>query len=304
MGIAIKYDKSGFVERAIIKHGNKYDYSLSDYINNKDKIIIICPYHGEFYQKPNNHLQGKGCHHCSRNQKMKIDDFIERSNIIHKNKYNYIDKNYINTLTPIKIECKDHGIFEQSPATHLKGVGCPKCAGNKRLTNDEFIEKANIKHNNLYDYPNLNYKNYDTKIEIDCKSHGLFIQSPRDHLSGRGCPKCRKSKGEIKISEILNSKNIKFNTEYKFNDLKYKYLLKFDFVIFDKESIKYIIEYNGEQHYVFKKWMHKNYENFKISQKRDTLKLEYCKNNNYKLYTIRYDDDIENEIMKIIESKT
>lgn len=175
MGLVIKYDKIEFIRRANIIHNNKYDYTLSDYRNSKDKIEIICPEHGIFLQIPNNHLLGKGCHHCSRNQKITIDEFIIKANKKHNNKYNYPDRNYINNVTPISIECIEHVLFKQTPGTHLSGVGCSKCSGNRRFTIDEFIEKANKKHNNLYNYPDDSYKNYDSKINIECKKHGLFL---------------------------------------------------------------------------------------------------------------------------------
>lgn len=83
MGLVIKYDKSEFIRRSNILHNNKYDYTLSDYKNSRDKIDIICPEHGVFKQMPYNHLQGKGCHYCSRNQKITIDEFIEKANKKH-----------------------------------------------------------------------------------------------------------------------------------------------------------------------------------------------------------------------------
>lgn len=304
MGLAIKYDKSEFVRRANIIHNNKYNYTLSDYKNSRDKIDIICPEHGIFKQMPYNHLQGKGCHYCSRNQKTTIDEFIEKANKKHNNKYNYPDKNYINGVTRINIECLEHGLFKQTPGSHLKGIGCAKCVGNRRLTSDEFIEKANKKHNNLYTYPDLDYKNYDSRINISCSKHGLFNQTVRDHLTGRGCPICRNSKGELKISEILNINNINYKPQFIFNDLRHKSLLKFDFAIIEDDVVKYLIEYNGEQHYKFKKKFHRDYDNFIVNQYRDKLKLDYCKINNYKLYIIKYDDDIESEMKRIIDQNS
>ncbi len=302
MGLSKKYDKNEFVRRANLIHNNKYDYSLTDYKNSRDKIEIICPIHGIFEQMPYNHLQGKGCKYCSNNQKFTIDEFIDKANKKHNNKYNYPDRNYINNITLISIECPEHGIFKQTPGNHLKGVGCSKCSGNRKLTASEFIDKANKKHNYLYKYPNLNYKNYDSEVDIECPKHGIFQQIVRNHLTGRGCPKCRNSKGELKIAEILDKNNIKHKAQHTFNDLKYKDLLKFDFAVFDNnEQIKYLIEYNGQQHYSFRKKFHKDYDNFIINQYKDNLKMDYCNRNGFKLYIIRYDENVEIEMEHILK---
>ena len=121
-----------FVERSRLIHGDKYDYSMAEYVNNRTKICIICPIHGEFWQKPYNHLQGKGCPECSREniinkKRMSYSDFINRSNFVHNNKYNYNKVDYINCFTKVRITCPIHGDFLQSPAAHLRGQGCYKC---------------------------------------------------------------------------------------------------------------------------------------------------------------------------------
>jgi Zn finger protein HypA/HybF involved in hydrogenase expression len=251
---------------------------------------------------PYNHLQGKGCQFCANNIKYTIEDFIEKSNKVHSFKYEYPDKNYINNITPINILCKDHGLFKQYPNSHLKGVGCPKCSGNRKLTIEEFINLANIKHNNIYYYPDKNYNNYDSEISIGCYKHGIFKQVVRNHLTGRGCPICQNSKGELFIKKILDCNNINYKQQYKFEDLKYKDLLKFDFAILNSDnSVKYLIEFNGEQHYKFKVKFHKTEAQFKISKNRDKLKVKYCNQNNLKLYIIKYSDDIELLMNKILK---
>lgn len=300
-GYSERYDKEEFARRANIIHSNKYDYSLSNYKNSRDKIEIICPIHGSFSQMPYNHLQGKGCHHCSRNQKFNIDDFILRANKKHSGKYTYPDKNYVNTITSIGIMCKDHGIFYQNPGSHLMGIGCPKCSGNRRLSIDEFIDAANKKHNYLYQYLDTNYKNYDSYIQIICPKHGVFNQIVRNHLTGRGCPRCRNSKGELKILEILKVNNMNYKQQYMFPDLKYKQKLKFDFAIFDASgALNYLIEYNGEQHYSFRRKFHRTYDNFIINQYRDKLKIDYCDMNKINLHIIRYDENINDRMSEIL----
>jgi hypothetical protein len=51
-----------FIEKARLKHGDKYDYSKVDYQGSKVKVCIICPKHGEFWQRPNDILSGMGYH--------------------------------------------------------------------------------------------------------------------------------------------------------------------------------------------------------------------------------------------------
>lgn len=122
-----------FVEKAIKIHGDKYDYSKVNYITNRTPICIICPIHGEFYQKPHEHLAGNGCQKCAAEQiKQKLsftkEQFIQKAKEIHGDKYNYSRVEYVNFTTPVEIICKKHGIFKQKPVVHLyQKCGCPKC---------------------------------------------------------------------------------------------------------------------------------------------------------------------------------
>lgn len=79
--------------------------------------------------------------------------------------------------------------------------------GFRKLTTEEFIRRANIVHGFRYDYSLSNYLAYDLKVEILCSKHGSFWQRPHDHLEGKGCPKCGKSrsKAEIRLSEYIES---------------------------------------------------------------------------------------------------
>ena len=123
----LRHTNETFIGRSNIIHNDKYDYSLVDYINNKTKVRIICFEHGEFWQIPANHLNGSGCPKCNNNYKLTTDLFIERSNIIHDNKYDYSLVNYKNNKTKVIIICNKHGEFKQRPDAHLNGQGCSKC---------------------------------------------------------------------------------------------------------------------------------------------------------------------------------
>ena len=183
-----------FIERAKKVHGDKYDYSLVEYVNSKSKVKIICPVHGIFEQRPNSHLNGNGCPECkndltgNRSRKTK-EDFIKKAIEIHGYKYDYSLVEYKNRESKVRIICPVHGVFEQSPHDHLSKRGCPKCAG-KNKTNDDFVKQLRNVHGNKYDYSLVEYTGAFNKIKIICPVHGVFEQSPHDHLKGCGCIKC------------------------------------------------------------------------------------------------------------------
>lgn len=289
-----------FINDAIKIHGNIYDYSDTNYISNNIKIIIKCKIHGYFEQTPNSHLSGHGCASCKGVNKSDKNDFVEKSRKIHGQKYLYDNVNYINNKNNVIITCQLHGNFEQLPQNHLKGFGCSKCSGLVKSDNNRFICKSIEIHGNIYDYSDVEYINSKIKVKIKCKKHGVFLQRPQDHLKKRGCPKCRKSRGELQIEMLLKENNLKYKTQYSFPDLKNKSTLYFDFgVIDDYNNLLYLIEYNGEQHYKYRKQFSMSRKDFLEGLERDKLKIEYCLKNNIKLNIIRYDEDI-NEKMKTI----
>ena len=191
---------SDFIKKARNVHGDKYDYSKSLYLGSREKIEIICPLHGSFFQLATNHLSGKGCKECSKiqvikNQSSNTEDFINKARNVHGDIYDYSLVDYENNHTQVEIICKEHGKFLQSPKDHLSGKGCSSCGKEKTksrlmLSKDEFIKRANEVHGNKYDYSLVNYKDTRTKVEIICKEHGSFFQSPNKHMQGNGCPAC------------------------------------------------------------------------------------------------------------------
>ena len=197
-------DLSDFIKRARIVHRDKYDYSKSLYLGSREKIEIICPVHGSFFQLPTNHLSGRGCKECSkikvaRDQRSNIQDFIKKARNVHGDRYDYSLVDYKNNHTKVEIICKIHGKFLQSPKDHISGRGCPSCSRERSnediksrimLPEDEFIKKAKNVHGEKYDYSLVNYLDTKTKVEIICKDHGSFLQTPNKHMQGRGCPSC------------------------------------------------------------------------------------------------------------------
>lgn len=157
---------------------------------------------------------------------IKCIQFIEKSNLIHENKYDYSNVIYINCDVKVNIKCFFHGIFTQTPYEHLKGHGCSKCAGVNKLSLIEFINKSNIVHNNKYDYSKVIYNNNKNKIVIICKKHGEFSQTPNRHLQGDGCPICgfEKTANDRRNSmeEILEQAKLLHNDKYDYSHFIYK----------------------------------------------------------------------------------
>jgi G:T-mismatch repair DNA endonuclease (very short patch repair protein) len=240
-----------FIKKAVKIHAYKYDYSKVIYINAKTKVIIICKIHGEFLQRPDNHLHNTGCNYCSiNNKKLKLkktnEQFIKDAIKIHNNKYDYSKVEYINNNTKIIIICKIHGEFFQSPVSHLSNHGCSLCKFDNlsiifKKTQEEFIKDAIKIHNYKYDYSKVEYINNNTKIIIICKIHHEFLQSPIKHLNTNGCPKCANELKSLKFKKDINifikESNILYKNKYDYSNSIY---------INNKTKIKIICDIHGE----------------------------------------------------------
>ena len=237
IGANNKYTTNEFIQKANNIHGNKYDYSKVNYVNCQTKVIIICKEHGEFEQTPTNHLTSKyGCDKCSafcRGDTKKNNcknKFIDNAIKVHGNKYDYSKSIYTGCENKLVIVCKDHGEFEQQPNNHLYGKGCYECArikinNDRRLSNEEFITKANQIHNNAYIYSNVDYKSYHEKVKIICKIHGEFEKSASGHLQGSGCFECGKIRTDnykkYTNAEFIEKASIIHNKKYDYSKTNY-----------------------------------------------------------------------------------
>ena len=273
-----------FVEKARKVHGDKYDYSKVEYINAHTKVCIICPVHGEFWQKPTDHLNGYGCLKCSGKEKLTTRKFINRSIKVHGSKYDYSKVEYENTEKKVCIICPEHGEFWQTPHAHLRGQGCPICgkiinllANQERFkeSKDEFVEKAKQVHGDKYDYSKVEYINNSTKVCIICPVHGEFWQKPVNHIRGQGCPICKESKLEKEVRLFLIKNNINFQQQKAFDWLKSKGNLLLDFYLPDYNIA---IECQGRQH--FEPVDHFGGKKGLIEcEYRDNIKYNLCKKN-------------------------
>ena len=284
-----------FVDKARKVHGDKYDYSKVEYVRCMEKIHIICPKHGEFWQLPYAHLMGQGCPRCGKEKRDSTNasntwDFIERVRRIHGNKYDYSKIEYVNNKTKVCIVCPKHGEFWQTPNAHLNGQGCPKCC-NERIASikvsnsEEFIKRARKTHGDKYDYSKVEYLNSKAKVCIICNRHGEFWQEAESHLRGCGCPKCSNnmSRAEDEIIELLRSLNPQ-QRDREMLDGK-----ELDIYI---PTIKLGIEYNG---------LHWHSEEFGKGRHYHLDKLNDCNERGMRLIQIFEDEWVNHR--EICESK-
>ena len=116
-----------FINKAIAKHGEKYNYSKVHYVNGETNVEIICPKHGPFWQTPHNHLRGKGCPVCGKSKPNTLKTFIEKARKVHGDKYDYSKVVFKRNKDKVEIICPIHGAFWQEANSHLQGHGCPMC---------------------------------------------------------------------------------------------------------------------------------------------------------------------------------
>lgn len=292
-----------FIDRVSKIHNGKYDYSLVEYVNRDKKIDIICSIHKKFSQTPHNHLNNHGCPKCAielkaKKRSLSRDEFIEKANKIHKNKYLYDKVEYINNRTKVVVTCVLHHDFKITPDHHLTGTGCARCSNIYKRTTDEFITECSVIHNNKYDYSLVEYKSFTSKVRIICPAHGEFSQTPSHHLFSKcGCPLCNESKGEKKITYYLKNNNIQYVRQHKFKECRNIKPLSFDFYL---PQYNICIEFDGKQHYTPNKYFG-GHDAYLKQKKRDNIKDDFCNKNGIKLFRINHNDNVETKLNELFK---
>ncbi len=208
-----KLSQEEFIVRAMNVHknekgGSKYLYDKVEYKTSKEKVIVTCILHGDFEITPNDLLDNHGCATCGKIKyttqlRSTKDEFLKKAIKKHHDEndeplFLYDEVEYVNSVTPIVIKCKNGHRFEQTPENHLR-AGCSECSGKFKYNTSTFIKKAESIHKGeddkpLFDYSLVEYKTSRTNITISCKKGHQFEIKPHLHLEGKGCQECDKQK--------------------------------------------------------------------------------------------------------------
>ena len=127
--VKLSSNTEDFIKTSIEIHGERYDYGLVDYVNNKTLVKIICKIHGSFEKTPNAHINGQGCQICgfiskAKSKTLETVDVVNKFKVVHGDIYEYSQVEYINNNVKVDIICKVHGVFSQLVSSHFKGCGC------------------------------------------------------------------------------------------------------------------------------------------------------------------------------------
>ena len=186
-----------FIEDAKKKHGDRYDYSKVEYVNEHTQVIIICSKHGEFKLTPNAHLSGRGCQNCAmENMRIKNtstkEEFVKKATEAHNGKYTYDKFVYVNCHAHGIITCPIHGDFIQTPNSHLLGFGCKKCKNSRAEAEIiKMLDTNKVNYNYQCGYRKLKWMGTQTldfyipeiNVAIECQGEQHFL--PVD-FSGHG----------------------------------------------------------------------------------------------------------------------
>lgn len=279
--------------------GNEY-LLLGNYVNAHTKILVkhnLCK--NEYKVTWDNFQRGNRCPKCGGNEKLNNEEIDKRIFELTKNEYIRIG-NYVNANTKMLVKhtlCNNE--YEAKWGHFQQGVRCPKCSGNEKLDNEE-IDKIMYKLTKN-EYSRLgNYLNNATKIQVKHNICGNeYGVTWNNFQRGNRCPRCNESKGEKEISNILNSLNIKYTSQKRFSECKYKKTLPFDFYIHNKKS-KLLIEFDGIQHFESVE-IFGGEDVLKETQFRDQIKTKFALSKNIPLLRIPYTE--QDNIEQILTNK-
>lgn len=278
------------------KYIESFGYKLlsKEYINNRENLEMLCP-NGNLFKCNFNKFKQSGqrcrCKECVPSHAYKYDiEYVKK----YFEQYNYIvlDDFYISCREKMRIKCDKGHTYETDFLNFIKGRRCPFCSKTKKYSFEyvkEYIESFG------YLLLETEYINVKTQMKVMCNKGHIYETTFDNFKSGKRCLRCKESKGEKRINELLDKYNIEHNNQYRFENCKFKYTLPFDFYL---PQYNCCIEYDGQQHYKYGCFNESLLDLMEIKIK-DNIKTQYCKDNNIKLIRIPYwDFDNIEEILK------
>ncbi|EGQ8456767.1 hypothetical protein KGV31_004065 [Vibrio parahaemolyticus] len=231
----VKLTNEEAVARLKAVHGDRYDYSLVNWLGHKKKITLICKKHGEFEQAGYRALSGSvGCLECLGRKSVTGDRVVDAIDRLFGGQYEFSGFRMVSEGRSRRkhavLICPQHGEFTIRPNHLFNGVGCAKCGDDRAAelrsaSLSEFVEKSRIVHGDRFDYSKSVYERAIKKVVITCPEHGDFEQTPNDHLNGYGCPFCG---GRLPIGkrEFIERARSVFGDMYDYSMVEYENQLK------------------------------------------------------------------------------
>lgn len=226
-----------------------------------------------------------------RIQKYTSEIVKQRGQNIHGCKYDYsyvTDDDVAGRESRIPVMCNICAFsWTPSIATHIiNKSGCPACAGNLRWTLERFITRGNKIHNKRYDYSQIiksDIENCNSRVSIKCSTCSKnWLSTINNHVKGRGCPYCNMSKGENACMDVLKEMNVNYVYQFVLPTLPRRF---FDFQ-FEYEDNKWILEFDGAQHFEMIDFFHRSSEVFSKRQAIDITKTKAAIDDGYNVIRI------------------
>lgn len=291
--------------------GSEYTV-LGEYKSAKDKILVKHNKCGSKYEVSAQNLYRRGCQKCSTKrvtdaQRWTDEEFKRKVYEEVGNEFTFVEK-YVDSQTKIKVIHNSCGnAYSVTPRNFLrKGDRCPLCWSKRkglslRLSPEVFYERISVFLNGEFTLLN-EYETASKYIKVKHLKCGMvFERKPITLTEGIVCPNCmNKSSGEYFVAQWLKENGFEYIQEYTFDDCVHKNKLRFDFaVVDDQKEVKLLIEYNGRQHYEPVEFWGGE-DGLEIVKLRDKIKQKYADENDIPLISIRYDEDVDAVLSKLI----
>lgn len=193
---------SEFSQRAAKVHSGTYLYEDTDFTGATGKFWAVCSAHGRFQQRVGDHLAGAGCKGCQREAATtraltRAGKHLDEIRALQPQyEYRKFEETFKTVTEPVTVICHEHGEFSITPNRLKKGQGCRECgiakvAEIRKVTFQQFVERAKVAHGDKYTYVEKAYVGYRKSTTIVCPVHGEFQQTPEQHATlGHGCRFC------------------------------------------------------------------------------------------------------------------